>query len=257
MIGREGYTLDPDRTFRRQIRLRADGANVTGELADDAHHFRVTLEHDGAKVVSLDGNALRHPWSTCPEALSPLRELVGMPLSERATAVGAYSAARRNCTHWFDLAGLAVAHAASGRTARDYTCAVWGHPQDEVHATLARDGERLFAWRLVDDTIHGDPPFDGRSLRGGFLAWAEETLPLDLAEAAIVLRRGCTIGGVRFLDLDHASHAPDVQIVAGQCHTYTKGTAERAKRMHGSRRDFTRVPGGPLGPTDEEPSAPA
>ena len=237
---------DAERVFRRQILLVRDGEFVHGDLADDAHHFAVHLRHDGARITAIEGEAVRHPWSTCPEALAPLRELVGMPLSDRATAVGEHAPARRNCTHWFDLAGLAVAHAASGRDRREYACAIWGDPAVRVDATLHRDGTAVLAWRLEDGHVQGEPPFDGRPLRGGFLAWAESELDPELAEAAIVLRRACTIAGVRFFDLDRATHAPDVQTVAGQCHTYTSGTAERAKRVHGSRRDFTDRVGGPL-----------
>ncbi len=224
------------------MRLDAHGRQVVAELADDAHHFRVRLRHDGRKIVAIDGDAVRHPWSTCAEALRPLRGLVGARLSMRSTALGGVSSAREHCTHWFDLAGLAAAHAASGRASRDYRCAVWGVPESGVHATLERDGEPLLAWRLDEQTIRGPAPFDGRALVGGFLAWAESALAPDLAEAAIVLRRACTIAPVRFYELDHVERASQVQIVAGQCYTYSEGTAQRAERQRGSKRDYTDCP---------------
>jgi hypothetical protein len=231
-----------DRIYRRHIRLDAHGRQVVGELADDAQHFRVRLRHDGARVVSLDGEAVRHPWSTCAEAREPLRDLEGMPLSRRCTAVGEVANARHHCTHWFDLAGLAVAHAAAARASREYRCAVWGAPDAIVDATLERDGEPLLHWRLDGMTIHAAPPFNGRSLKGAFQSWAEAELEADLAEAAIVLRRASYISPVRFFDLDRYERPGDVTPIGGQCFTYTDGNAQRAQRQRGSKRDYTHRP---------------
>ena len=231
-----------ERIYRRHIRLDAHGRQVAGELADDAQHFRVRLRHDGARVVSLDGEAVRHPWSTCAEARDPLRELEGMRLSPRCTAVGEVSNARLHCTHWFDLAGLAVAHAAVARASREYRCAVWGAPGEVTTATLERDGEPLLVWRLDGMTIHSAGPFDGRSLKGAFQSWAEAELEPDLAEAAIVLRRAAYISPVRFYDLDRFDRPGDVTPIGGQCFTYTDGIAQRAERQLGSLRDYTHRP---------------
>jgi hypothetical protein len=230
------------RIYRRHIRLDAHGRQVVGELADDAQHFRIRLRHDGARVLSFDGDAVRHPWSTCAEAIDPLRELGGMPLSRRCTALGEFANARHHCTHWFDLAGLAVAHAASARASREYRCAVWGAPGEIATATLERDGEPLLSWQVDGMVIRGDPPFDGRSLKGEFQAWAEAELPQDLAEAAIVLRRAAYIAPVRFYELDRFASPGDVHAVAGQCFTYTDGVAQRAQRQRGSKRDYTHRP---------------
>jgi len=245
---------DGDRIYRRHIRLDAHGRHVVGELADDAQHFRVRLRHDGARVLAVDGEAVRHPWSTCAEAIDPLRELAGMRLSRRCTAVGEVSNARHHCTHWFDLAGLAVAHAAAGRASREYRCAAWGAPGAATTATLERDGEPLLSWRLDGMTIHGEGPFDGRSLKGAFQTWAEAELEADLAEAAIVLRRAAYISPVRFFDLDQYERPGDVTPIGGQCFTYTDGPAQRAERQIGSLRDYTHRPEALLaeGPLERE-----
>ena len=231
-----------ERIYRRHIRLDAHGRQVAGELADDAQHFRVRLRHDGTRVIALDGEAVRHPWSTCAEAREPLRELEGMRLSRRCTAVGEVSNARHHCTHWFDLAGLAVAHAAAARASREYRCAVWGAPGATTTATLERDGDPLLVWRLDGMTIRGAAPFDGRTLKGEFMAWAEAELEPDLAEAAIVLRRAAYISPVRFFDLDQYERPGDVTPIGGQCFTYTNGPAQRAERQIGSLRDYTHRP---------------
>ena len=233
---------DSERIYRRHIRLDAHGRQVAGELADDAQHFRVRLRHDRGRVLAIEGEAVRHPWSTCAEAIDPLRELAGMRLSGRCTAVGDVSNARRHCTHWFDLAGLAVAHAAAGRASREYRCAVWGAPGEICTATLERDGEPILTWQLEGMTIRGAAPFDGRSLKDAFQSWAETALDPDLAEASIVLRRAAYISPVRFFDLDRYERPGDVTPIGGQCFTYTDGNAQRAERQIGSKRDYTHRP---------------
>ena len=240
------------RTYHRKIRLIADGRRITGDLVDDPHHFRVHLEHDGQRVTALQSEAIRYPWTPCPEAAQPLQELVGMPLSPLSTAVGGHSRAIAQCTHLFDLAGLAVAHAAAGRTRRVYHCVVDGERDEVAHATLHRDGELLLEWEvrgsIQNTTLHGAPPFDGIGLTGGFMAWAQQNLDPDLAEAAIVLRRGCMIGGVRFFDLDEVTMAPEMGQLNGRCFTYSEGTVDRAYRVRGTRRDFSLDHQAMLGP---------
>jgi hypothetical protein len=229
-------------TFHRKIRLVAGEGQAHGDLADDAHHFRVRITHDGERVTSVEGEAVRYPWTTCPEATGPLRAVEGMPLSTDCAAIGAHAPARANCTHLFDLAGFVVAHASSGREERLYHCVVDGPPDEPSHATLERDGEVLFdlTVRPRDGAPHlyGAAPFDGISIYGGFLQWARQHFDPEAAEAAIMMRRAIMIAGVRHFDLDKLDRASEAQGVRGQCYTYREGIAERAVRVVGSRRDF-------------------
>ena len=98
--------------FRRRIRLvNVDSSYTVGELEDDCHHFRVELRHDRSTIVSAAGQYLRGPWTTCREAGEPLRAIEGRPMRPHASAIGGYADARDNCTHLFDLTGLAMAQA--------------------------------------------------------------------------------------------------------------------------------------------------
>jgi len=245
------------RTYHRKIRLVAVGNEVHADLVDNPHHFRVRLQHDGERVTALVSEAIRYPWTPCPEAARPLQALVGMPLSTRCNAVGEHARANQQCTHLFDLAGLAVAHAAAGRERRLYHCVVKGGPGEIANATLQRDGELILDWEIHGgfgaSRLRGAAPFEDVPLTGGFMAWAQRELEPELAEAAIVLRRGCMIGGVRFFDLDEVSKAPEVGTVQGQCFTYTPGRVEYAYRVRGTRRDFTSDPDRMFGsePADE------
>jgi hypothetical protein len=236
-------TTYPSGAYRRRILVTASEDEVSAELEDDFHQFQVTVAHDGEHVTSVRGRGVRFPWTTCPLAAEQLAPLVGMPLSTRSTAVGDFVSARDNCTHMFDLAGLAVAHAARGGDRRQYDVVVPDPVDGLRQVTLERDGKPRLSWRVDRQTILDPPPFAGRALRGGFLAWAEEALDPETAEAAIVLRRACDIAHGRMQDLDIYDDArPLLEFMAGSCFTFQVGRGEDALRMKGTVRDFTDHP---------------
>src|SRR5207245_277647 len=138
---RQSEAREPKRSGGSQ--RQSEQPMVSAELEDDFHHFRVTVAHDGARVTGVRGVGVRFPWSTCPLAADRLAPLVGMPLSVRSTAVGDVVSARDNCTHMFDLAGLAVAHAARVGARRQYDVVVADPVDDRRQVTLDRDGEPL------------------------------------------------------------------------------------------------------------------
>ena len=232
------------RIYRRAIRLRASPGRVVAEIEDDPHYFRVRLEHDGERLLAAEGESVRFPWTTCPAAAEPLRRLVGMSLSERCTAVGAAADARSQCTHMFDLAGLAVAHAhahvTQGRRERAYACAVrLDADSGHTHAALSRDGEPLLEWWIDGEAVLRPAPFVGVRLHARFMAWAEQALDVDTAEAALVLRRACFVAPSRFFDLDSAERASELQHMVGRCHTFSESHVAEALRIKGSARDYT------------------
>jgi hypothetical protein len=230
----------PSGAYRRRILLVSSSNEVRAELEDDFHHFRVTIAHDGARVRAVRGEGVRFPWTTCPLAASQLAPIAGMPLSIRSTAVGEVVSARDNCTHMFDLAGLAVAHAARAGERRQYDVAVRDPVDGRREATIERDGDLVLSWVVDRDTILDPPPYAGRPLRGAFLAWAESALEPETAEAAIVLRRACHIAHGRMQDLDVYDDArPLLSFMAGSCFTFQPERGEEALRVKGSVRDFT------------------
>ncbi len=234
-------------TYRRRIRVRAVEPDVVvSELEDDFHHFVVTLRHDGEKVVSCDNASLRWPWSTCPDAAEPLRALAGMPLSRRFTAAGRWTDPKQNCTHQFDTACHAITHAAWGRDERVYDVEIpLRDPQTgSTDVRLWVDGEPRLAWSIDwNGIVAPPPPFDAAPWRGGFMRWADTTLPEDDAECAIVLRRACDIGMGRGMDLDAVPVADQLPgTMAGICHTMQPGVVNVAFRHVGSIRDFAAHP---------------
>lgn len=229
--------------YRRRIRLRAVGAGVTGDLEDDFHRFRVRLEHDGERVVRVEGEALRFPWSSCPGALVPLARLGGVPLAPCGGGVPRNIDPRAQCTHLLDLACLAIAHAARGSASRDYEIEVPDRVDARTRPALWRDGEPTLHWEIERSRIVAPEPFAGRSTRGGFLAWVEQALDPDLAEACRVLHRACSISLGRLYDMDAVEGPSAFGLMAGgACHTFSPGIMEDAHRMRGSAHDLSRSP---------------
>jgi hypothetical protein len=223
---------------------------VRADLEDDFHRFGLTLHHDGARVTAVEGDATRYPWSTCPTAIEPLRGVAGAPITRRLTALGGHVPARSNCTHLFDLSGLAIAHAArAADVSRTYDATIPDRDGKSTSPELARDGELVLRWELVGATIAGPPPYEGIALRAGFLAWAEDALDEDDAEAAIVLRRACDISFGRAMDLDVYETAADLgDIMLGTCHAFQPDTIELGRRNKGQTVDFSADPNALLEP---------
>lgn len=110
--------------FRRRVEIVSTAQDATREvrasLEDDFHHFRVWLRHCDGIVSEIGGEAVRYPYSACPQAAEQLQQLIGMPLSQIAHSVTRQTDAQHQCTHLLDLAGLAIANAARGTTQRRY-----------------------------------------------------------------------------------------------------------------------------------------
>jgi hypothetical protein len=240
---------DPDGSYRRRIRLvTLDDHTVWGGLEDDFHQFEVTLRHDGARVTGIHMEARRWPWTTCPDAGANLRALEGMDLSDRCTAVAAVTDPKRNCTHQFDLAGHCVAHAVRAAAERQYDVEVPPTVEGHTTARLWRDGELVLEWRLGPVApgyvaLVAPEPYTDAPWRGGFMRWADATLPPEAAEAAIVLRRSCDIAMGRTMDLEAIDCAIELgPIMTGVCYSMQPEIMPVAFRNRGSIRDFSAHP---------------
>jgi hypothetical protein len=228
---------------------------VLGGLEDDQHYFRVRVEHDGERVTAIAAESVRAPWTTCPAAGAQLQALVGARLSDRALAVASVTSSELHCTHQLDIATLAVAHAArvgaGGAARRQYDAVVpFGLLDGQRHTvTLARDGTALLAWDLEGGRIVAPEPWTGAT--GGFARWADATFDADTAEAAIVLKRACSIGMSRGLDLDSYPTLADMPGLSPLCWSMQPERAPVAFRNRGLIRDYDERPDAMLaeGPT--------
>lgn len=254
-------------SYRRCIVLEAGPGQVRGELADDFHHFAVTVVHDGARVTGIRGEGIRVPWTTCPGAAMPLERLVGAELVRSLAAVARHTDPRAQCTHWYDAACLAIVHAKrhaeGGAATRRYDLVLPDRRDGQTTPTLHRDGVRVLRWRVAGLRIAEATPdiFAGLSLEGrafsefmksehagdpsgeGTRSVESGALDHDLAEAALVMRRGVFIGLGRQYDFEAISHATTfAPVVGAACHTFNDDHIDAARKVVGTVRDFHASP---------------
>lgn len=235
----ERHRREP-RRFQRALWLGQRGPNaVVGWLEDDFHHFGVTIEHEGGHVRAARAATVRYPWSTCAEAGIPLARLAGLPLVTRPSDLSTVVPMEQHCTHVFELAALALVHAAAGRADRRYDATVEpAKGQDcetgcDMSATLDVDGARALEWIIRDSVIIGPGFGDGLSLTKGFRQWID-TLDDEAAERAWVLRRAAWLA---FGDRNFQQKAVAADVGIGPvCHTFQPAQRNRALSMDGSRR---------------------
>lgn len=230
-------------TFRRRIRLRAGDESVCVELEDGNHGFRLRLHHDGQAVTGIDVDAVRHPFNTCAEAVRPLRRIVGHVLGDSVKALRERLVPGDNCTHLYDMAALAVAHAGRSGTTLVYDLAVDDEGDTPARAEVHRNAVLMHAWTVQDHHIVTPAALAGRPMMRGFHAWASETFAGNALEAATALQRAYFVAQSRRHDFDPPEHNPGIAdgMPQGSCYSYNHGVVEHAQRSAGTVRDFTRA----------------
>lgn len=248
--------------LRRLIDLRHERTDlVVAWLEDDFHHFGISLEHDGEQIIDVRMAAPRTPWVTCPGAAEPLRALIGRPLLRRASDIGSLLDMRQQCTHVFDLAGLAMAHAAQQRPDRRYQAIVedrevlaWNGPHPILGPTDARllcNDREVLVWRIERGSIAAPAEHAGQSLSRGFRAWTE-TMSEDQAECATILRRAQLVAGGRTIDHDQYESTGSY-LDEPLCYSFQPERSRQALRNKGSTLDYADSTGGMLGHLREIP----
>lgn len=227
--------------FRRRIRLRADDALVAVELEDGNHGFRLRLRHDGRAVTAVEADAIRHPFGTCAEAIQPLALIVGHRLADGVKALRDRLVPGDHCTHLFDMAMLAAAHAGHGSRQFDYDMAIYDETIAPALAEIRRDGELIHAWTVRARQIASPKQLAGRPMMRGFHAWASQAFDGDALEAASALQRAYFVAQSRRYSFDPPQDNPGTAdgMPHGSCYSYNAGVVERAFRTAGTVRDFT------------------
>jgi Protein of unknown function (DUF2889) len=222
-------------SFRRRVQIVTRPGVARAVVEDDFHHFRVQVEHSGGTVRHVTGHMRRFPFATCPAASEPLMALAGMRVSPNAAAVRDRAEQKLQCTHLFDLAGLAIATVARGLQRRRYEATIPDRVDRKTEPLLLRDDEPILTWQLDGDILRSPSPYAGVSVRTGFVKWAIQNLEPQEAEAAMVLRRALFVSNGRGRDLDALATAS----AKGGCYTQQPQRVASAYRVIGSTRDFT------------------
>jgi len=229
--------LDDRPGFRRRFRVTPSAGEATAELEDDFHCMRVTLRHDGAVITAVEGEVLRAPWNTCPDAAAQLRRTFTGVRLDAAAVRGEKSF---NCTHLHDLAILAATHA--GDAAPFVVDILVSDPADGIHeAELRRDGTPILHWTLRGLEIVAPPELAGVALRN-LRTQIDAMAPAD-RENARLLRWAAMVSHGRIIPLAEQSDARHMP--SGSCYTFQPDVARVAHRI-GVSRDFSKGEGTPL-----------
>jgi len=228
--------------FHRHVLITPAARAVSAWVEDDYHHMGVTLRHDGATITCVESEMVRAPWSTCPGAVTQLSTtFVGVSI-EAAAARGEKTL---NCTHLYDMALIAAAHAHDA-VPTHYAMTVSDAADGVRVAEITRDGVSVL--RFVERAGVLAEPYGaaGKSLSqlGEWIASRDEAG----REAARLLRWGAIIAHGRAIPLERQS---DATRMPANCFTFQEGRKQRAVRM-GRIIDFSER-GRPL----EEKSRPA
>lgn len=226
--------------YRRRFLVTGGDGWARSDLEDDFHHMHVTLRHADGVVTAVEPVMERWPWTTCPLAGEELKRAFTGARLESFPKLGDKS---QNCTHLFDLALLAAAHAHDAEPLR-YDVLVSDPARGRQRAELRRNGVVEMSWAFERGGRFTEPP----ELRGASLfdlrAWIDGLEP-ERREAARVLRWGAMVAHGRQMALPAQS---DAAAMKPRCFTFQPVNAVRAKRI-GEIRDFSAGGRGPLAPS--------
>lgn len=240
------YPLNPtfgQGIFRRRIRLEQHEGYVSGALEDCNHGFAVKIYHDGKTITNVEGTPHRIPFSTCSGAIEPMQVLVGIEVGLTAQQLAERINPRANCTHWLDLALLAVMHIPRVEEAyRQYDITIPDELDVPTTVTVARNGETVLHWQVQDWTVLEAEPLQGKTLFKGFSAWANSLFEdADTKEAVFILQKGYFVSRARRFNTNvmagesAAAHAT----MFDACFTYSEPRRSVAERTAATTYDFT------------------
>ena len=227
--------------YRRRFVVTPQAGQVRADLEDDYHCMSVVVDHAGGIATAVDAVMHRAPWTTCPGAEAMLADtFTGVALADFA----ARGEKAQNCTHLYDLATLAAAHAGDAQpTVYDV---LTSDPVDRIsRAELRRDGEVIFAWTLDYFTIVA--PADVAGIELTKLKPLFERLDPLGQEAAKILRWGIMVGSGRMIPLANQS---DATKIPSNCFTFQPVMKIVAQRV-GVIRDFSTGDASPLDGRDQ------
>jgi len=232
-----GFPTFPPGLWRRIV-LQPGPGWIGGALEDDMHSFRIRLDHKDGRITAVHATPVRTPWSMCPGAAPHIeKELTGELLADVAARDPT-----QECTHLFDLAILAAAHAGDTEpTVFDMRVA------DRIGAgelgggrtsgALSVNGDEKMRWQVDGTMIEGPERYAGRDMKR-VSKWKTE-FPPDEAEWATLLRRAIFIAPARVYDPPFGRKASEMgEFRMGVCYNYQFPQVEESEPLF-DRRDFS------------------
>jgi hypothetical protein len=236
-------TVDELPGFRRRFRVTPRPGAVCAELEDDFHCMSVTLDHQDDVITGVRADQDRAPWTTCPGAIAQLIRSFGgaafgdLPRSPDVKQI--------NCTHLYDLALLAAAHAHDAKPFT-YDVLVSDPAAQRRIIELRRDGESVMQWIEDDDLLTAPAEVAGLTLFD-MNDWIKGLRP-ERQEYARILRWAARIAHGRLIPLAQQSDASKLPLT---CYSFQPHIRPSARRV-GEIRDFST---GSARPLDRRPAS--
>ncbi len=215
--------------FRRRFVVTPLAQSVTAAVEDDYHCMAVTLRHDGSAITGIESMMDRAPWTTCPGAPAVLKSTFEGALLVEASALGLKQA---NCTHLYDLAAIAAAHARDPEPLR-YDILVCDPVLGDVIAEIRRDDVPVLRIHHRDNVMTAPPVIAGLplfKLRG----WIESLTGAE-QDAARLLQWGTILAHGRITPMERQS---DASRMPSNCYTFQPERKLEARRV-GQVLDFS------------------
>jgi len=225
--------------YRRRIRITPgnfDGerGHATAALEDDMHCMVVRIDHDGSHVTAVHPHTERAPWNVCPAAAQTLVEtFTGLPLAAATAPRAKWS----NCTHLYDLAALAAAHAGDAAPTV-YDIASSDEIDGVVTNEVRRDGVLVHRWTMNGFALLTPPAIAGIELTK-LRDWIA-TLPPAEAEAARLLQWASLVAHGRQMT-NWETFAPEE--MPPNCFAFRPEASREHIVRIGIRHDFSRDEG--------------
>ncbi len=248
--------------FRRRLRWRALPGRVDVELEDSNHGFCLSLHYasdeeskgnkdnkddtdspgNAVRITAIDARPIRHPFTTCPEAVANAQRIVGLSPDDVSSLRERLPQAD-NCTHLVDMALLAASHALETPQGvwRLYDIAVDDEHEGLTRARILCDGQLIHEWLIRNHHLEAPAEQAGKPVMRGFYAWAVQAFQGMPLEAAQLLQRGYFVAQARrsvYIPIEQNPAITD-GMPHNACYSYNLGAVERAQRIHGSVRDYS------------------
>ena len=232
--------------FRRRIRLVHSPGQVVAELEDSSHGFSLAMQYRDAVVQQIEAQTYRYPYTTCPGAKKPLMAFKGQAINADPRDINKTINARVNCTHLYDLAMLALAHASRPYGTRVYDVVLPDETDSASKLSVLLDNTPVLEWQVKDWQITAPTVLQGQALYNGFAgSWSKYCGDdSETFEYGLIAQKGYLVSHAR--RYDHARTEGKAAIVdeaaLGICHTYSPDIIQTAHFTRNSYRDFSDCP---------------
>lgn len=215
---------------------------IHAEVEDCNHAFKVSLSHDGENVTGITGEAIRTPFDTCSGAIKPLQLLIGTKLNTSLKELYAQFNTKAQCTHWIDLAFLAINFWQTGEPQTHYRISVPDEQDNGTSVTIEKDQAIICATKIKQWQVQQPQKYLGKPMLSGFSKWVSTIEDDEVFKLWQMMQKAYFVASARQYDLNKLAGEPAAShkdMMLGACYTYSEPVIDHAKRSHNAVRDFT------------------